>query len=139
LIFGIGCSDVFRPVAIPIVTPGGDPQITQRAMVLNNNGGGTGTAMLIDTAADAILGVFTVGRDPAYAGTVANETFVANRGSDSVSVINNFAVGGTSPDTVVLPVGTHPQFVLAQDPATVYTANANGTISAISVAQEIVT
>jgi YVTN family beta-propeller protein len=139
LIFVAGCSDVFRPVAIPIFPPGPDPQIVQRAVVINNNGGGPGTAMIIDAAADATLAIFNVGTNPAYAATISNTTFVVNKGDDTVSVISNFAAGGAPANTIVMPAGSQPQFILAKDPATLYTANANGTVSVISEAQQVVT
>src|SRR5205823_3303085 len=33
-----GCSDVFRPVAVPLFQPTGDPQTDQRAVIVNYTG-----------------------------------------------------------------------------------------------------
>jgi YVTN family beta-propeller protein len=129
------CSDVFRPIAIPVFNPSGDPQVQQRAVVINNNNGGAGgagSAMIVDAVADATLGVFPTGNNPVHAATVAGDTWIANQGDDTLTVINNFSSGGTLPTTVNLPKTSAPRFILAADSNRVYVANGNDTISSVS-------
>ena len=135
------CSDVFRPIAIPIFNPSGDPQVTQRAVVVNNNNngaGGAGTVMIVDAAADVTLAVLPTGTNPVHANTISNNTWVANKNDSTLTVVNNFASGGTTGVTVTLPASSGPQFVMTTDPATVYVAEADGHISSVNASLLVV-
>ncbi len=109
-----GCGDVFRPVATPIASPGGDPTLQHRALVLNSNPGGTGTVTDIDVPGDSVMAVRDLGQLPVHAATLANSivTYVANSGDDSISVFNTFSEPGVVPTVVALPAGARPVFVL---------------------------
>ena len=133
-----GCSDVFRPIAIPIFNPSGDPQILQRAVVINNNGGATGSVMILDAVADVALAVLPTGKNPVHAASISNNTWIANKDDSTLTVVNTFASGGTFGTTVTLPAGSQPQFVLATDATNIYVANANGTVSSVSPALLVV-
>jgi YVTN family beta-propeller protein len=113
LIF-IGCGDVFRPVAIPITTPGGDPSVQHRAVVVNQNTSSTGTTTEINVSGDTIMAVRPLGLLPVHAATLPNgaETFVANSGDDTVSSFNTFSGPGNDPTVTVLPTGSRPSFVM---------------------------
>lgn len=110
-----GCGDTYRPIALPVIQPGGDPQPTRLATVISNNNGGPGNATVIDATGDATISVFKTGVDPvhaAYWAGSANQVYVANRGADSVSFFSPLTVGGTV-STIGLPTGSHPVWVSA--------------------------
>ena len=110
-----GCGDTYRPVALPVVQPGGDPQTTRIATIISNNNGGPGNATEVDATGDTNIASFAVGVDPVHAtywaGTL-NTVFVANRAADSISLFSPTTVGGTV-STVGLPAGSHPVWVSA--------------------------
>ena len=88
LLFELGCGDQYRPIANPIVSPGGQPQTTHFAYVLNYNPSGNGSNTKIDVSGDTNLQVVTTGLGSvaeAFQGSVAGAIFVANRDSDTVS------------------------------------------------------
>lgn len=83
----ISCDDYYRPVANPIVSPGGQPQIAHFAWVVNFNPNGAGTTTEIDVSGDTNLAVNSMGN-----GSIAEAfppsslaLFVANRDNDTVS------------------------------------------------------
>src|SRR5438067_250477 len=149
------CSDVFRPVAVPLFQPTGDPQNDQRAIVVNYTGtappqpgnacSGTptasaGTAMVVDIAADAVMSVFDVGHGPAFVAAANGGalTYIANRDDDSLSVVVPTATGGSPSFTILLPTGSKPVFIDTRNPATFYVADCGtGTVSIISTAQQV--
>ena len=57
----LGCGDQYRPVANPIVGPGGQPQLTHFAYVVNNNPAGNGSAMQFDVSGDSVTSIQTTG------------------------------------------------------------------------------
>ena len=62
LLAELGCGDYYRPVANPIVSPGGQPQSAHYAWVLNSNPvGGDGSTTEIDVSGDTNLAVNTMG------------------------------------------------------------------------------
>ncbi len=88
LLFELGCGDQYRPIANPIVSPGGQPQATHFAFVLNYNPSGGGSSTKIDVSGDSNLQVVTTGLGSvaqAFQGSNAGAMFVANRDSDTVS------------------------------------------------------
>jgi len=81
------CDDQYRPVANPIVSPGGQPQTSHFAWVVNFNPNGPGTTTEIDVSGDTNMAVTTMGN-----GSIAEAfppsslaLFVANRDNDTVS------------------------------------------------------
>src|SRR5664279_4129007 len=88
LLIELGCGDQYRPIANPIVTPGGQPQVTHYAYVLNYNPIGNGSNTKIDVSGDTNLQVIGTGLGSvveAFQGSVAGAIFIANRDSDTVS------------------------------------------------------
>ena len=105
LLFELGCGDQYRPIANPIVSPGGQPQTTHFAFVLNYNPSGGGSSTKIDVSGDTNLQVVTTGLGSvaqAFQGANAGAMFVANRDSDTVSEFTLIA----SP--TVISVGLYP-------------------------------
>ena len=157
LVLLAGCSDVFRPVAVPLFQPTGDPQTDQRALVVNYTGAtppqpgnacaGTpgasvGTAMVVDIAADSVLSVFDVGHGPAFVASANNGvlTYVANRDDDSLSLVIPTAAGGSPTNTILLPAGSKPVFIETRNPNTFYVANCGGnSVSIVSTINQVVT
>jgi YVTN family beta-propeller protein len=105
LLFELGCGDQYRPIANPIVSPGGQPQTTHYAYVLNYNPSGNGSNTKIDVSGDTNLQILSSGLGSvveAFQGAVAGAIFVANRDSDTVS---EFSLISTP---AVLNIGLHP-------------------------------
>src|SRR5690349_18285472 len=89
-----GCGDVYRPVAIPITSPGGDPQTTHLAVVLSKgnlaaNPPENGKAAVFDVSGDSNMGNYPTGLNPVAAKSVIVSTifglkvrtFVVNQGT----------------------------------------------------------
>jgi len=115
---GSGCGEYYRPVATPIVQPGGDTQPTRHALVVSRNGPcltGTpadctpGTAVIIDVAGDDVAGVFTgvagIGRDPVHAVAPTGTDYIVNEVDNSVTPLILGDVG-TVPGVISLPAPT---------------------------------
>ena len=135
LLLSAGCTDQFRVIITPVLTPTANPVSSQRSIEVNFNGGGDGTAVTVDLQADAVLGFFNVGAGPVSVAVTSNGSigYVANQNGDSVSVISSNLAGGDPTSTITLPSGSHPTFLTAPDLANVYVANAGaGTVSVIS-------
>ncbi len=120
-----GCGDTFRPVVNPISGPGGDPQSTRLAVVVNegvslpsgNCADGSappciGATEQIDVSGDTNVGNRRVGRAPVYATFVGglSQVFVANRDDNSISAYYPLLNTG-APSTVTLPAGAAPVFI----------------------------
>ena len=119
-----GCGDTYRPIAIPILQPGGDPQNTRVATVVNNNNGGAGSTTTVDASGDTNIGNFQVGNDPVHAafwfGSSAR-VYVANRNADSVSYFAPTSIG-SAVSVITLPPGSHPVYVSSVAVSFVYVA-----------------
>src|ERR1035441_2053914 len=88
LLFELGCGDQYRPIANPIVSPGGQPQNTHFAYVLTYNPSGPRANTKIDVSGDTNLQVVSTGLGSvaqSFQGSVSGAIFVANRDSDTVS------------------------------------------------------
>jgi len=118
-LFGSSCGDYFRPVANPILQPGGDPQRTAHALVVSSNGSNQGTAVIIDVSGDTAAAVFSdspdcvkcgVGRNPVYAVALEGTDYVVSRDDDSVADFTVASAG--SPPNIIssLPAGASPVF-----------------------------
>jgi YVTN family beta-propeller protein len=115
------CGDTYRPIANPIVSPGGDPQPINYAFVLftnpNGPGGvtGQGTIEEIDVSGDSVTLDAPVGRNPVYAymvsqaanSSVAN-LVVVNEDDHSLSNMTFIGASTTSNTTVTLPLTSVP-------------------------------
>ncbi|HZP24158.1 MAG TPA: YncE family protein [Terriglobales bacterium] len=104
----LGCGDYYRPVANPVVSPGGQPQNAHFAWVVNFNPNGPGSTTEIDVSGDSNLAVNTMG-----AGSIAEAfppsslaLFVANRDNDTVSEYLPTLAGPIT--TISLLAGSHP-------------------------------
>ncbi len=62
LLVCVACGDQYRPVANPIVGPGGQPQPTHFAYVVNYNPNGDGSTTKIDVSGDSVSYLQTTGR-----------------------------------------------------------------------------
>ncbi len=91
------CGDTYRPVAIPIPKPGGDPLATHYAVVLNTNNGNPGdptatppvpgpAASQIDVGGDTNTGNHPTGLGPVHAAISSSfQALVVNQGDDTLS------------------------------------------------------
>ncbi len=88
------CGDTYRPIVTPITQPGGDPQATHYAIVINANNGqptnlntGIGpSASQFDASGDTNIGNRRVGLGPVHAVvTPSYQTFVVNQAESSVT------------------------------------------------------
>lgn len=123
-LFLAGCGDTYRPIAIPILQPGGDPQTTRVATVVNNNNGGPGSTTTVDATGDTNIGNFQVGNDPVHAAFwfgSSSRIYVANRGADSVSYFAPASIGSTV-SVITLPAGARPVYVSSVGVSFVYVA-----------------
>jgi len=144
-LFAIGCGQTFRPIATPIVEPGGDPAILRRAIVVNDNGGARGSVSIIDTPGDTNLGNVIAGVGPVHAGFVTvSRTYVSNQAENTVSrILTPFP--GTAPATIPMPLNCAPQFVFnrlstnayvacpGSDQVAVLSSTADSVVTAVSV------
>src|SRR5258708_2081705 len=111
LLLLVGCGDTFRPVAIPIGKPGGDPATQHTATVVSQNGAGIGTIMQIDTSGDTVMAIRDAGHTPVHAANVigAQITYIANVADNTVSTVFS---GSTEVSNTALPDGSRPVFLL---------------------------
>jgi len=132
----MGCDQIYRPVANPILGPGGDPGATRGALVVENNGGGVGATDLVNTGGDTLVGVITTGANPSYGAILASNSLsaVANQGEDSVLLYTTFLP--SNPGVFVsLPAGSQPVFLATTQSTVVYVAEAGtGKVGAITTA-----
>ena len=87
LLSELGCGDQYRPVANPIISPGGQPQTAHFAWVVNNNPNGSdGSTTEIDVSGDTNLAVNSMGVGSVAETFAANSLslYVANKGEDTV-------------------------------------------------------
>jgi DNA-binding beta-propeller fold protein YncE len=147
LLFELGCGDQYRPVANPIISPGGQPQMTHFAWVLNYNPSGAGTTTQIDVSGDTNTAVNTMGLGSTAEAFPGNSLalFVANGGNDSVSEYLPTLNGPVT--TINLPPGSHPVALGSAQTASLYVINSGinstcpstGSISTIKVTTLAVT
>ena len=121
LAVAVGCGDYFRPVAIPVLRPGGNPALLHTAVVVNQNiGGTTGGTTHVDMSGDSNVGNFTVGRGPVHASIISTlRVLTANPGDNSVSFYG-FSSPGSVISTVTLPTNANPVFVGGAETANSY-------------------
>jgi YVTN family beta-propeller protein len=124
LLIELGCGDQYRPIANPIVSPGGQPQPTHFAFVVNYNPSGAGSTTQIDVSGDTNVQVVSAGLGSlteAFQGGVFGAMFVSNRDSDTVS---EFSLLGTpTVITVGLNPGSRPVNLASTSTTAVYVVN----------------
>ena len=141
LLLELGCGDQYRPVANPIIGPGGQPQPTHYAYVVSNNPTGDGSAMQLDVSGDTVTSVQTTGlgsNDESFLSTSAAAVFVTNGGDDTVTEFTVSVSGLVT--TINLPIGSHPVAVTSTQIGFMYVLNSRpnamcpntGSISTIS-------
>ncbi|MGO9211170.1 MAG: beta-propeller fold lactonase family protein [Terriglobales bacterium] len=87
VLFCGSCGDVYRPVANPVLQPGGDPERTAHALVVSSNGANQGTAVIIDVSGDTAVGLFTVGRNPVHAAFISGTDYIVNQADHNVNAL----------------------------------------------------
>lgn len=137
---GSGCDDNYRPVANPVISPGGQPQSTYNAWVVNYNPSGDGSTMQIDVSGDTNLATTSMGVGSLAEAFPANSLalFVANSGNDTVSEFLP-TLGGAITTISLLP-GSHPILLNSATNSQMYVLNSGsnsacpdtGSISVIS-------
>jgi len=148
LVLEIGCGDQYRPIANPIVSPGGQPQNTYNAYVVNYNPTGFGSTMQIDVSGDSNQQVLSMGYGSVagvFQGSVQGAIFVANRDGDSVSEYG--LIGTLTVTNIGLSPGSRPVALASTSSTQVYVANSGtnafcpstGSISLISTTSLVAT
>ena len=147
LLSELGCGDQYRPVANPIIGPGGQPQAAHSAFVVNYNANGPGSATTIDVSGDSVTSQQTLGVGSIYEALVPTSSvlYAANNGNDTVSDFLTFNIGTVT--TVGLLPGSRPIFLASTKSSFVYVLNsgfnstcpATGSVSVISTATSSVT
>lgn len=123
LLSELGCGDQYRPVANPVVSPGGQPQSRHFAWVLNNNPGGDGSVSEIDVSGDTNLAVNTMGLGSSFEAFPTNSLslYVANSGDDTVNQYLPTLSGAIT--TISLLPGSHPIALTSTNNSFMYVLN----------------
>jgi YVTN family beta-propeller protein len=122
LLLELGCGDQYRPVANPIVGPGGQPQNVHFAYVVNYNPNGNGSTTTIDVSGDSVSWLQPMGVGSIYEDLLSlNGLFIANSGSDTVSDFPAYSSGAVT--TIGLLPGSHPLFLASSKNGTMYVLN----------------
>jgi YVTN family beta-propeller protein len=147
LLLELGCGDQYRPVANPIIGPGGQPQTTHFAYVVTNNPAGNGSSIVIDVSGDTTTSLQTMGLGSIYEATNGSGglLFIANRDNDSVSEYIPLLGGNIT--TINLLTGSRPVAVTSTSTSNAYVLNSGsnsacpttGSISIISTTTLAVT
>ena len=147
LLSELGCGDQYRPVANPIIGPGGQPQSTHFAYVVNYNPNGNGSTTTIDVSGDSVSWVQPLGVGSIYEALLPSSTalFIANSGNDTVSDFPAYISGAVT--TVGLLPGSHPIFLTSTKSSNMYVLNSGfnsacpttGSVSTIATATGSVT
>ena len=124
LLIELGCGDQYRPVANPVVSPGGQPQTTHFAWVLNANPGGDGSTTEIDVSGDTNQAVNTMGVGTSYEAFPVSSLslYVANSGDDTVNQFLPTLAGAIT--TISLLPGSHPVALTSTNNSFMYVLNA---------------
>jgi len=110
MLFCGGCGDTYRPVANPVLQPGGDPQRTAHAVVVSSNGANPGHAVVIDVSGDTVSAIVSVGRNPVQASFLGLSDYVVNQADNNVDSFVLPTPTGTAdpnnPNIISLPAPT---------------------------------
>ncbi|HUI84145.1 MAG TPA: YncE family protein [Candidatus Binatia bacterium] len=147
LLAEFGCGDYYRPVANPVVSPGGQPQTAHFAWVVNFNPNGAGSTTEINVSGDSNMAVNSMGVGSIAEAFPASSLalFVANSGNDTVSEYLPTLAGAIT--TISLLSGSHPVFLASSQAGIMYVLNsganstcpAGGSISSIPISTLTVT
>ncbi|MBV8206619.1 MAG: YncE family protein [Acidobacteria bacterium] len=132
-----GCTQQFRVITTPIFSPTANPVGADRSIEVNYNGGGAGTAVVIDLQGEAALGYYITGNGPVSVAVNSTASFyyIANQNADTVTAFSSSVLGGNPTNIITLPAGSRPSFITAPSGNNVYVANPGaGTVSVISQA-----
>ena len=128
-VFAIGCGDVFRPVAVPIAGPPGDPQTTSFAFALNQNApANAGSITQINVPGDSAVFSTATGLGPVHAAFLPpgeSRIYVANRDDDTVTTYLP-SLTSQAPTVLNLPSGSKPVYLATTETSKMYVANAGG-------------
>ena len=129
-----GCGDYFRPVANPILQPGGDPQRSQHVVAIADNGGNPGSVSTLDISGDTNVGTVSVGRMPMHGAVVGGAVIVANSNDGTVAEYSTLSPQ-TVPLFVTLQAGADPTFVASTETSTAYIVETGlNRVAAVSIA-----
>ena len=139
LLAELGCGDQYRPVANPVITPGGQPQHTHFAWVVNFNPNGDGSVTELDVSGDTNLAVNLMGKGTTAEAfpTSSLSLYVANGGDDTVMQFLPTLSGAIT--TVTLPAGSHPIALTSTTNTAMYVLNSGLTASACPTSGSIST
>ena len=122
----IGCGDTFRPIAIPIVQQGGQPQANRQAIVLSDPGPGTsGSATHINVSGNTNVGQVTLEVDPVHAALVngGGIIVVVNKGSENLNFYTTFSpTTATPPALISLNAGSVPVYIFSNVVGSIFVA-----------------
>jgi DNA-binding beta-propeller fold protein YncE len=138
----LGCGDQYRPVANPIINPGGQPQHSHFAWVVNSNPQGDGSTTEIDVSGDTNLAVNSMGQGTSAEAFPTNSLslYVANAADDTVMQYLPTLAGAIT--TISLLPGSHPIALTSSANTNMYVLNSGanslcqngGSISVINTA-----
>ena len=142
-VFAVGCGDIFRPVAVPITGPPGDPQPTSFAFVASQNAAANaGSVLQVNVPGDSAVFSTPAGVGPVHAAFLPpgeSRIYVANRDDDTVTTYLP-SLTSLAPTTLTLPIGSHPVFLASTETSKMYVANAGtNTVGVISGVQSALT
>src|ERR1700733_70730 len=123
LLAELGCGDQYRPVANPVISPGGQPQATHYAWVLNSNPNGDGSVTEIDASGDTSLSVNSMGVgsiSEAFPG-ISLSLYVANSGDNTVNQYLPTLAGAIT--TITLLPGSQPVALTSATTSAMYVLN----------------
>lgn len=125
----LGCGDIFRPVAVPITGPPGDPQPTSFAFVVGQNAPANfGDALQVNVPGDSAVFATPTGVGPVHAAFLPpgeSRIYIANRDDDSLTTYLP-SLTTITPTTLNLPSGSRPVYLATTESSKMYVANAGG-------------
>lgn len=108
-----GCGDVYRSIATPVTSPGGDPQATHYALVISQgNLPAAGSVAQIDVSGDTNLLNRSVGVNPvfaAFSGGIGT-AWIVNHDESTVSTFSPSFSGGSA-SSISLEQNSGPTYV----------------------------
>jgi YVTN family beta-propeller protein len=142
-VFAVGCGDIFRPVAVPITGPPGDPQPTSFAFVASQNApANAGSILQVNVPGDSAVFSTPAGVGPVHAAFLPpgeSRIYAANRDDDTLTTYLPSLIS-LAPTTLTLPSGSHPVFLASTETSKMYVANAGtNTVGVISGVQSALT
>lgn len=144
----VGCGDSYRPIAEPIIQPGGDPQNADTIYAMNQNPTGPGSVSEINVPGDAVIGNRTVSTEPTFitfdvSGSIV---YTANTGSENLS---GNSPGSNAVITISLHQNSKPVALSSNRSGALLVADqghspdtpcpANGTIGIIDTSNSVLT